>query len=64
MVFYCLNHFVLIGFLISNTVFAAGSETAHTIVVTALSPCGFDFTVSCFLLLSPVELFQISICEI
>lgn len=39
MVFYCLNHFVLIGFLSSNTVFAAGAEAAHGVIVTAVSPC-------------------------
>lgn len=43
MAFYCLNHFVLTGFLSSNTVFAAGSEAAHALIVTAESPCESDF---------------------
>ena len=44
MAFDCFNHFVLIGFLSSNTVFAAGSEAAYAVLVTAVSPCGSDFT--------------------
>lgn len=43
MAFYCHNHFALIGFLSSNTVFAAGSEAAHAVIVTAVSPCEPDF---------------------
>lgn len=51
MAFYCFNCFVLTGFLSSNTVFAAGSEAAHAVIVT-MSPCGSDFTNS--FLFSPV----------
>ena len=44
MAFYCLNGFVLIGFLSSNTEFAAGSEAVRAVTVAAVSPCGSELT--------------------
>lgn len=63
--YYCLNHFVLAGLLSSDAVFAAASEAARAVRVTAVSPCGSDFTeVPWFSLLASVELLHIAISEV